>query len=140
MTRLQFRLATFALFAVFCVTLTYWVVTLSTVRSTIPVGAAAASSNPVSIAAAGRLFGGRDMGRDQSVHLSGILSLGDGRGAAAIVSFAGEPSRTVTLGQSISDNAVLTQVRARSIVIDRHGTHSEVFLPSNVQGPTIYMH
>jgi general secretion pathway protein C len=30
-------------------------------------------------------------------------------------------------------------VRARSIIIDRKGSHSEVFLPANAPGPTIYV-
>ena len=39
----------------------------------------------------------------------------------------------------LASNAVDSDVRARSIVIDRNGAHSEIFLPANAAGPTIYV-
>jgi len=33
----------------------------------------------------------------------------------------------------------IKEVRARSIIIDRNGSRSEVFLPPNAPGPTIYV-
>jgi general secretion pathway protein C len=33
----------------------------------------------------------------------------------------------------------ISEVRARSIIIDRKGSKSEVFLPQNAPGPTIYV-
>ncbi|MDQ0621215.1 type II secretion system protein N [Paraburkholderia graminis] len=136
MNALQIRLLSLALFAVFCATLTYWTITL-TAMSGAPVPAAAAHAQ-VSTDQAATLFGGQlTRTVDQDVHLFGILALT--QGAAAIVSVGGEPPRAVSLGSTLMQGAKLSEVRARSIVIDRNGAHSEVFLPANAAGPTIYV-
>jgi general secretion pathway protein C len=135
MNALQVRLLSLALFAVFCATLTYWVVTLTAHQ---PAPAAAAARAPVSVEQAATLFGGQlTRSANQDVRLFGILALREG--AAAIVSTGGEPPRAVSLGSAIMQGAKLSEVRARSIVIDRNGAHSEVFLPANAPGPTIYV-
>jgi general secretion pathway protein C len=61
------------------------------------------------------------------------------QGAAAIVSYGGEPARAVSLGGPLTKGLTLKEVRPRSIIIDRNGTRSEVFLPANAPGPTIYV-
>ncbi|HEY3597390.1 MAG TPA: hypothetical protein VGL08_07750 [Paraburkholderia sp.] len=135
MTALQIRLLSLAFFAVFCATLTFWIVTLTS-HSAAPLAAAARA--PVSVDQAATLFGGqltRTVNRD--VRLYGILSLREG--AAAIVSIGGEPPHAVSLGSAIMQGTKLSEVRARSIIIDRNGAHSEVFLPANAPGPTIYV-
>jgi general secretion pathway protein C len=136
MNAIQVRLLSLALFAVFCATLTYWVITIST-TSGAPLPAAAAHA-PVSTEQAATLFGGQ-LARsvNQDVHLFGILALQ--QGAAAIVSVGGEPPHAVSLGSALMQGAKLAEVRPRSIIIDRNGAHSEVFLPANPPGPTIYM-
>ncbi|MGF6596384.1 general secretion pathway protein C [Paraburkholderia sp. GAS448] len=135
MNALQVRLLSLALFAVFCATLTYWIVTLTAHR---PGPAAAAARAPVSVEQAETLFGGQlTRSANQDVHLFGILSLREG--AAAIISTGGEPPRAITLGSTIMQGAKLYEVRPRSIIIDRNGAHSEVFLPANAPGPTIYV-
>ena len=84
------------------------------------------------------LFGGKlEHNPVQDIHLFGILALT--RGAAAIVSVGGEPPKAISLGGPIDQNSTLAEVRPRSIVIDRHGVHSEIFLPPNAAGPTIYV-
>ncbi|MEM5327251.1 hypothetical protein VSR34_11680 [Paraburkholderia sp. JHI2823] len=136
MSPLQIRLLSLAAFAVFCATATWWAVTLATNRAA-PVQAAAARA-PVSVDQAGTLFGGKlERNPVQDVHLFGILALA--QGAAAIVSVGGEPPKAISLGGPIDQNSKLFEVRARSIVIDRHGVHSEIFLPPNAAGPTIYV-
>jgi general secretion pathway protein C len=139
MTRLHIRLISLLLFALLCATLTYWVVTLGT-HDSAPLDAAAANRTPVSVEPAATLFGAqpqRDQNRD--IHLTGILSLGAGRGAAAIVGVGDAPEQAISLGGSLGNNTTLGEVRARSIVVDRHGAHSEIFLPANGTGPTIYV-
>jgi general secretion pathway protein C len=135
MNALQIRLISLALFAVFCATLTYWIVTLTSHAPPVP---AAAVRAPVSTEQAATLFGGQlTRTANQDIHLSGILALGEG--AAAIVSTGGEPPHAVSLGATIMQGAKLAEVRARSIIIDRNGVRSEVFLPANAPGPTIYV-
>jgi general secretion pathway protein C len=136
MTALQVRLLSFVCFAVFCATATYWFVTLTSHRGdTVP---AAAARAPVSVEQAATLFGGQlTRTVNQDVRLYGILALREG--AAAIISVGGEPPHAVSLGSSIMEGAKLSEVRARSIIIDRNGSHSEVFLPANAPGPTIYV-
>lgn len=136
MNAIQIRLLSLAVFAVFCATLTYWVITLGTTAGP-PVPAAAAHA-PLSTEQAATLFGGQlTRNANQDIHLFGILALREG--AAAIVSVGGEPPHAVSLGSTLMQGAKLAEVRARSIVIDRNGTHSEVFLPANAAGPTIYV-
>ncbi len=135
MNTFQTRLLSLALFAVFCATLTYWTITLTSHSAAPP---AAAARAPVSVEQAATLFGGQlTRTVNQDVRLFGILSLREG--AAAIVSVGGEPPHAVSLGSAILEGAKLSEVRARSIVIDRNGAHSEVFLPANAPGPTIYV-
>ena len=135
MNALQIRLLSLALFAVFCATLTWWVVTLTAHR---PGPAAAAALPPVSVEQAATLFGGKlTRNTNQDVRLFGILALREG--AAAIISTGDEPPHAVSLGSTIMQGAKLSEVRARSIIIDRNGARSEVFLPANTSGPTIYV-
>ena len=136
MNAIQIRLLSLALFAVFCATLTYWVITIST-TSGAPLPAAAAHA-PVSTEQAATLFGGQlQRTASQDVHLFGILSLQEG--GAAIISAGGEPPRAVSLGSAIMQGAKLYEIRPRSIIVDRNGVHTEVFLPTNPAGPTIYV-
>jgi general secretion pathway protein C len=136
MNAIQIRLLSLALFAVFCATLTYWIVTLTALRGG-PLPAAAVHA-PVSIDQAATLFGGQlQRNANQDVRLFGILALREG--AAAIVSTGGEPPHAVSLGSSIMQGTRLYEVRPRSIIIDRNGAHSEIFLPATPAGPTIYV-
>jgi general secretion pathway protein C len=136
MNAIQIRLVSLALFAVFCATLTYWIVTLTALRGE-PTPAAAVRA-PISVDQAATLFGGQQQRSvNQDVHLIGILSLQEG--GAAIVSTGGEPPRAVSLGSTIMQGTKLYEVRPRSIIIDRNGVRSEVLLPNNPAGPTIYV-
>lgn len=136
MNTLQIRLLSLAMFAVFCATLTYWVVVLTARPPAAPRAAAVAAS--VSVEDAATLFGGkltREVNR--SIKLFGVLALG--RGAAAIVSVGDEPPHAISLGGRLGEETKLAEVRARSIIVDHHGARSEIFLPSNLTGPTIYV-
>ncbi|SDQ70781.1 general secretion pathway protein GspC [Paraburkholderia tuberum] len=136
MNAIQIRLLSLALFAAFCATLTYWVITLITMAGA-PLPAAAAHAQ-VSTDQAATLFGGQlTRNVNQDIHLFGILALSEG--AAAIVSVGGEPPRAVSLGSALMQGTRLSEVRARSIIIDRNGAHSEIFLPAYSSGPSIYV-
>ncbi|WJF90315.1 general secretion pathway protein GspC [Paraburkholderia bonniea] len=136
MNALQIRLLALALFAVFCATLTYWAITLTS-HNGAPLPAAAVRA-PVSVEQTATLFGGQlTRSINQDVRLFGVLALREG--AAAIISTGGEPSRAVSLGSTIMQGATLAEIRSRSIVVDHNGVHSEVFLPTNVSGPAIYV-
>lgn len=136
MTTLQVRLLSFVTFAIFCATITYWAIVLSARPPAAPAAAAVAPS--VSVEDATTLFGGkltRDVNR--SIKLFGILALREG--AAAIIGVGDEPPHAIALGGRVGEDAKLAEVRPRSIVIDHNGVRSEVFLPTNVTGPTIYV-
>jgi general secretion pathway protein C len=136
MNAIQIRLLSLALFALFCATLAYWIITLTSMSGA-PLPAAAVRA-PVSVEQAATLFGGQlQRNANQDVHLFGILALQEG--AAAIISTGGEPPRAVALGSTFMQGAKLSEVRARSIIIDRNGVRSEIFLPANAAGPTIYV-
>ncbi|WP_175938724.1 general secretion pathway protein GspC [Caballeronia sp. BCC1704] len=136
MNALQTRLLTLAALALFCVTVTYWVVTLTSHQNA-PSPAAAATRTP-SVEQAATIFGGQlERQANSDVHLFGILALQGG--AAAIVSYGGEPPRAVSLGGPLAQGVKLSQVKARSIIVERNGAKSEIFLPPVPPGPTIYV-
>jgi len=140
MNRLSLSLISLAALAIFCATLTYWIVTLAS-PAPLPVDAAAARPSP-SMTAAAQLFGG-DHTQDTRIRLAGVLNLGAGRGSAAIISLDGAAGRAIGVGQAIANNIKLAEVRARSVIIDRDGVRSEIALSDTTPGGTggiIYMH
>jgi general secretion pathway protein C len=133
---IQTRLLSLLALAVFVATLTWWIVTLTSHQS-VPLPAAAAGRAP-SVEQAASIFGGQMQRQaNQDVHLVGILQLT--HGAAAIVSYGGAPAKAISLGGPLAEGVTIREVRARSIIIDRKGARSEVFLPPNPPGPTIYV-
>jgi general secretion pathway protein C len=135
MNALSTRILSLALFAALCATATYWAITLSAHQAPLP---AAAARAPLRTEDAAALFGGQlTHGPVQDIHLFGILALR--QGAAAIIGAGGEPARAISLGGNIMQGTKLAEVRPRSIVIDRNGAHTEIFLPANAPGATIYV-
>ncbi|AIP49269.1 hypothetical protein [Burkholderia pseudomallei] len=138
MNALSIRILSLALFAVLCATATYWVVTLSAHQAPLP---AAAARTPVRTEDAAALFGGQlTRSPVQDIHLFGILALQ--RGAAAIVGIVGiggDAPHAVSLGSEIAQGAKLAEVRDRSIIVERNGARSEIFLPANTPSPAIYV-
>ncbi|CAJ4244063.1 general secretion pathway protein C [Burkholderia pseudomallei] len=138
MNALSIRILSLALFAVLCATATYWVVTLSAHQAPLP---AAAARTPVRTEDAAALFGGQlTRSPVQDIHLFGILALQ--RGAAAIVGIGGiggDAPHAVSLGSEIAQGAKLAEVRDRSIIVERNGARSEIFLPANTPSPAIYV-
>lgn len=136
MNPIPLRLLSLAAFAVFCATAAWWGIELATHRpATVD---AAAAHVPLSVDQASALFGAKPTQKStENIQLSGILALA--QGAAAIISVDGGPPKAVSLGGLVGENGKLAEVRARSIVIDRHGAHSEIFLPAAGTGPTIYV-
>jgi general secretion pathway protein C len=137
MNTLQIRLLSLVAFAIFCATLTYWIITLSA-RPPAPPLAAAVTPN-VSVDDAATLVGGkltREVNR--SIKLFGILALREG--SSAIVSVGDEAPHAISLGGKLGEDGKLAEVREHSIIVERNGARSEVFLPSNTGGgPTIYV-
>ncbi|KAF1050742.1 MAG: hypothetical protein GAK41_01500 [Burkholderia gladioli] len=134
MNALSIRILSLALFAALCATATYWAITLSAHQAPLP----AAARAPLRTEDAAALFGGQLTHNPvQDIHLFGILALR--QGAAAIIGADDEPARAITLGSDIMQGTKLAEVRARSIVIDRNGAHTEIFLPANAPGATIYV-
>jgi general secretion pathway protein C len=136
MNPLQIRLLSLAAFAVFCATAAWWTLEIAASRAA-PIQAAAAQP-PVSLDQAGVLFGGKlDHNVAQDIHLFGILALQ--RGAAAIIGTGGDAPRAVSLGAEIAQGAKLAEVRDRSVIVERNGARSEIFLPANTPSPAIYV-
>ncbi|CAH2771262.1 MAG: General secretion pathway protein C [uncultured Caballeronia sp.] len=131
----QTRLLSLIAFAIFCATLTWWVITLTTYqRASLP----AAARRALSVEQATTLFGGQLQHQEnQDVHLFGILALQ--HGTAAIVSYGGEPAKAISLDSPLTPGVTIKEVQARSIIIDRNGKRSEIFLPPSAVGPTIYV-
>jgi general secretion pathway protein C len=136
MNRLSLRLVSLALFALLCATLTYWIITLMQ-HPAAPSPAAIAQVEP-SAADAAQLFGSQPTHTTQ-IQLVGVLAI-SAREAAAIVSYAGEPPHAIALGQLVGGGSTLSEVRSRSIIIDHNGTKTEVTMPANAPGPTIWVH
>ncbi|HTJ95152.1 MAG TPA: hypothetical protein VL424_18815, partial [Pararobbsia sp.] len=67
-----------------------------------------------------------------------VLGLSSHEGAA-IVSYNGEPPHAVALGQTVGGGSTLSEVRSRSIIIDHNGAKTEVTMPANGAGPTIWV-
>jgi general secretion pathway protein C len=128
------RAAAFACFALLCATATYWSVTLSGERR-VSADAVLAEPDSASVDQAGLLFGsGVRVNRD--LRLLGVLDLG--HGAAAIVSIGDEPAHAVGLDGELGNGAKLVEVHPRSIVVERQGVRSEVFL-SEAPGTSIFL-
>ncbi|MGS1005461.1 type II secretion system protein N [Burkholderia glumae] len=135
MNALSIRILSLALFAALCATATYWAITLSAHQAPLP---AAAVRAPLRTEDAAVLFGGQLTHNPvEDVHLFGILALR--QGAAAIVGIGDNPTRTITIGDQIAQGTKLAEVRARSIIIERKGARTEIFLPANTPGPAIYV-
>jgi len=133
------RLASVALFAVLCATLTWWGITLHDTASPPPEVALAARTLPDSGAAANLLGGHSALAVGRQLHLVGLLSF-QGGGTAAIIGIGDAPPRVVGLNAALDSFGTLAEVRAHSVIVDLHGVRSEVFLPASDGGPTIYMH
>ncbi|KWC79358.1 general secretion pathway protein GspC [Burkholderia cepacia] len=84
---------------------------------------------PIDVTASAQLFGAKPDDNRDTIQLLGVLAF-DARRAAAIVSVGGEAARVVSLGAAIGEAAQLAEVRARSIVVDRHGLQREIALPA----------
>lgn len=130
------RITSFVLVGLFCATVTYWGITLTSHQTT-PLAAASASRAPLKIDYANRLFGGQANPVRSDFQLAGVLA--QEHGAAAIIGLTGQPLRAVSVGQPIDQNTRLHEVRARSVIIEHSGVKSEVFLPALTDAPTIYM-
>ncbi|KVW15317.1 general secretion pathway protein GspC [Burkholderia cepacia] len=109
------------------VAVSLWAVRLLTVPDA-SAPAAVAVPAPIDVTASAQLFGAKPDDNRDTIQLLGVLAF-DARRAAAIVSVGGEAARVVSLGAAIGEAAQLAEVRARSIVVDRHGLQREIALP-----------
>ncbi|WP_347555372.1 type II secretion system protein N [Robbsia sp. KACC 23696] len=132
MNRLVMPLATLAACALFCATATFWTVKLTASRQA-PDDAATVAPPP-SVQAASQLFGG-DATQQARLRVAGVLSLGVGRGAAAIISENGAAGRAIGLNQAIDDQTILREVYADHIVVEQHGVRSDIRVTAPISGP-----
>ncbi|KWA09149.1 general secretion pathway protein GspC [Burkholderia cepacia] len=110
------------------VAVSLWAVRLLTVPDA-SAPAAVAVPAPIDVTASAQLFGAKPDDNRDTIQLLGVLAF-DARRAAAIVSVGGEAAHVVSLGAAIGEAAQLAEVRARSIVVDRHGLQREIALPA----------
>ncbi|NHV24768.1 type II secretion system protein N [Burkholderia sp. D-99] len=110
------------------VAVSLWAVRLLTVPDA-SVPAPVAVPAPIDVTASAQLFGAKPDDNRDTIQLLGVLAF-DARRAAAIVSVGGEAARVVSLGAAVGEAAKLAEVRARSIVVDRHGLQREIALPA----------
>ncbi len=135
MKTLAVRLAAFACFALLCAVCAYWLITLS---STHPAAIATELPEPPhSGLDTARLMNSEPAApATEEVHVAGILSLGPGKGAAAIIVVGDNPARTLAVGQFLDHDTRVAEVRGNSVVFERGGARSEVFLarPASASG------
>jgi len=127
MKTLSVRLASLTLFALLCGLCAYWAIELTRTpaRTEPPVAVAGAPS----INEAEQLFGGSgQLAGAQQLHVVGILSLGPGKGAAAIISSSDGVTHTLTAGQSFDRDTRVAEVRAQSVILEHGRERSELFL------------
>jgi general secretion pathway protein C len=128
MSTLVVRLVSLILFATLCAVGTFWVTVIMGRNHTAP--AAAPLAPPPSTQAAAELFGGSPaVIARQEFKVIGILSLGPGKGSAAIIASTDGPTHTVAAGQHLDGDTRLSEVRQRSVILERGGVKSEIFLP-----------
>jgi len=132
MNRLLMPLVTLAACALFCASATYWTVKLTASRQA-PDDAATVEAPP-SVQAAAQLFGG-DAQQQTRLRVAGVLSLGMGRGAAAIISENGAVGRAIGLNQAIDNQTVLREVYADHVVVEQNGVRSNIRVSAPVGGP-----
>jgi len=132
MNRLVMPLVTLAACALFCATATFWTVKLTASRQA-PDDAATVAPPP-SVQAASQLFGG-DATQQARLRVAGVLSLGVGRGAAAIISENGAVGRAIGLNQAIDDQTILREVYADHVVVEQHGVRSDIRVTAPISGP-----
>ena len=129
------RLLSLVLFAALCALLTHWVLTLSSLRSLgAPRESRVAQTDALETGAAVTLFGGGPQNGPRDVQVMGVVAdLADGSGAA-IVSVDGGAPQAVRAGKSLSSNIKLVEIKARSVVIERHGARQENPQPASALG------
>lgn len=126
------RLVSLALFAILCAVTTYWVILLLGRGQVVTV--AAEPYTPPESRAAAELFGGKPgTSARQEFKVVGILSLGPGQGAAAILTAADGPAHTWSAGQKLDGDTKVAEIRERSVVLERSGIRTEIFIPAATQ-------
>jgi general secretion pathway protein C len=132
MKRLRVHLASLLLFALLCALCTYWFITL-THDATPPVAVLPLAPAP-SLADSQRLLGGSgDRIASQQFHVVGIMSLGPGQGAAAIIASSDGVTHTLAAGQSFDRDTSVAEVRAESVILQHGKQRSELFLAKPAQ-------
>lgn len=127
--------ASLAMFALLCATIAYWALQwLAPAESIAPAGSIADQRDFADLAAAAPLFGlpidGRAAAPD--VALSNIRVLGVAASAvrgSAVLSVDGKPPKAFMVGEAVTGDATLIEVRSDAAVIERNGTRFELVAP-----------
>lgn len=135
-SKLMPPLVSLVVFAILCASLLYWFNDLRALGRPAP-EATLIDPPQASVDDASHLFGGPPDTQIVEIHLFGILNLD--QHVAAIVSVGSDPPQAVTLEQPIGTDAKLVEVRPRSIVVDRRGLRSEIFMPPAGSDTSIFM-
>jgi general secretion pathway protein C len=130
MNTLRIRLVSLLVFALLCVLVTYWFITLT--RGAPVAASVTPPPAPPAVASAENLFGSADHG-SQQFHVVGILALGPGQGAAAIIGSADGATRILAAGQSFDRDTRIAEVKSDSVIIEHGHQRSEVFLAKPAQ-------
>ena len=107
---------------------------------------AQAKVDPLAVAKAKGIYFWTPEGKRFMDFNSQLMSVNIGHGDARVIEAMHQQASTLAYASPFMATeprarlgAKLAEVRARSIIIDRNGSRSEVFLPANPPGPTIYV-
>jgi len=137
--------ASLAMFALLCATIAYWVLQLLAPAVPIaPAGSLADRGDVPELASAARLFGlpaGSGGAQASVAPASNIQVLGvaasELRGSA-VLAVDGKPPRAFMVGDAVSADAKLVEVRPGAIVIERNGARIELPAPQRPSVATLW--
>ncbi len=137
--------ASLAMFALLCATIAYWVLQLLAPAVPIaPAGSLADRGDVPELASAARLFGlpaGSGGAQASVAPASNIQVLGvaasELRGSA-VLAVDGKPPRAFMVGDAVSADAKLVEVRPGAIVIERNGARIELPAPQRPSVTTLW--
>lgn len=119
----------FLLFLAVCASLTYWLLQWLAPAPRQVAAPPQQEVAPASMMSAAQLFGARTQGQPLSqVQLRGLIRAG--RNSMAIIATEGAPPRAVAMHAEILPGVTLSEVRARTVIVNDHGAEHELTLPA----------
>ncbi len=127
------RLVAVALAVVLVASITEWVLTFSSNRSTsepirnLPANETEIAPRAIDTAAAARLFGGAG-DAPSNIRALGVMAEGSTGRGIALIGVEGKPARPVRAGEAIAPGVILAEVRRDGVVLDRSGALQQIRL------------